>query len=175
MRTLQEKGYDLVYARFLLIHLADVADVLRRMAACLAPGGRVVVEDVDHSGVLTHPPDPAHSRYNQLFDELITRRGGDATIGLKLPQLLRQAGLSEVGLQVVQPAFITGQVKHVHAVTLTSISESLVAEGMVSAQDARTLHAEMTRYADDKTTIVTWPRIVQAWGRLPASDAVTPR
>lgn len=174
MRTLQEKGYDLVYARFLLIHLADVADVLRRMAAYLAPGGRVVVEDVDHSGVLTHPPDPAHSRYNQLFDELITRRGGDATIGLKLPQLLRQAGLSEVGLQVVQPAFITGQVKHVHAVTLTSISESLVAEGMVSAQDARTLHAEMTRYTDDETTIVTWPRIVQAWGRLPASDAVTP-
>jgi SAM-dependent methyltransferase len=138
VRTLQEKGYDLVYARFLLIHLADVADVLRRMAACLAPGGRVVVEDVDHSGVLTHPPDPAHTRYNQLFDELISRRGGDANIGLKLPELLRQAGLDGVGLRLVQPAFMTGPVKHVHAVTLTSISESLVAEGMVSAQDART-------------------------------------
>jgi hypothetical protein len=56
----------------------------------------------------------------------------------------------------------------------TASEEVLVAEGMVSAQDARTLHAEMTRYADDETTIVTWPRIVQAWGRLPASDAVTP-
>lgn len=92
VRTLQGEGYDVVYARFLLIHMADVADVLRLMAACLAPGGTVVVEDVDHSGVLTHPPDPAHTRYNQLFDELITRRGGDATIGLKLPELLRQAG-----------------------------------------------------------------------------------
>jgi collagenase-like PrtC family protease len=56
----------------------------------------------------------------------------------------------------------------------TASEEVLVAEGMVSAQDARTLHAEMMRYADDETTIVTWPRIVQAWGRLPASDAVTP-
>ena len=74
----------------------------------------------------------------------------------------------------MQPAFMTGQVKHVYAVTLTSVSESLVAEGMVSAEDARTLHAEMTRYADDDTTIVTWPRIVQAWGRLPAGGAVTP-
>jgi SAM-dependent methyltransferase len=168
VRTLQGEGYDVVYARFLLIHMADVADVLRLMAACLAPGGTVVVEDVDHSGVLTHPPDPAHIRYNRLFDELITRRGGDASIGLKLPELLRQAGLGGVGLRIVQPAFMTGPVKHVHAVTLTSVSESLVAEGMVSAQDARTLHAEMTRYADDETTIVTWPRIVQAWGRLPS-------
>jgi SAM-dependent methyltransferase len=138
VRTLQGEGYDVVYARFLLIHMADVADVLRLMAACLAPGGMVVVEDVDHSGVLTHPPDPAHTRYNQLFDELISRRGGDANIGLKLPELLRQAGLDGVGLRLVQPAFMTGPVKHVHAVTLTSISESLVAEGMVSAQDART-------------------------------------
>ena len=166
--------------------MADVADVLRLMAACLAPGGMVVVEDVDHSGVLTHPPDPAHTSYNQLFDELISRRGGDANIGLKLPELLRQAGLGGVGLRLVQPAFMTGPVKHVHAVTLTSISESLVAEGMVSAQDARTLHAEMTRYADDKTTIVTWPRIVQAWagsrrptrslrGDVDGVDAARPR
>ena len=48
-----------------------------------------------------------------MFDELITRRGGDANIGLKLPELLRQAGLGEVGLRIVQPAFMTGPVKHV--------------------------------------------------------------
>jgi hypothetical protein len=59
------------------------------------------------------------------------------------------------------------------AVTLSSVTDSLVAEGMVSAEDAGTLHADMTRYADDHTTIVTWPRIVQAWGRLPAGDTVT--
>jgi hypothetical protein len=70
---------------------------------------------------------------------------------------------------------MTGQVKHVHAVTLTSITESLVAEAMISPEDAKSLHAEMTRYADDHTTIVTWPRIIQAWGRLPADGNVTPR
>ena len=115
-RALQGEGYDVVYAPFLLIHLADVADALRRMAACR---------------------------------------------------------LGEVGLRIAQPAFMTGPVKHVHTVTLTSISESLVAEGMVPARDARTLHADMTRYADDETTIVTWPRIVQAWGRLPATGAAS--
>jgi tRNA A58 N-methylase Trm61 len=36
------------------------------------------------------------------------------------------------------------EVEGVGNVTLTSISESLVTEGMVSAQDARALHAEMT-------------------------------
>jgi hypothetical protein len=49
-----------------------------------------------------HPPDPAHTRYNQMFDALLARRGGDANIGLKLPELPRQAGLGEVGLRIVQ-------------------------------------------------------------------------
>ena len=50
----------------------------------------------------TRPPDPAHTRYIQLFDALITRRGGDANIGLKLPELLRQAGLGEMGPRIAQ-------------------------------------------------------------------------
>jgi ubiquinone/menaquinone biosynthesis C-methylase UbiE len=91
VRTLQGEGYDVVYARFLLTHLPDPAAVLARMAACLAPGGRVVVEDVDHDGVACEPPSPAYARYKQLYGQLMGRRGGDLRIGLKLPRLLRQA------------------------------------------------------------------------------------
>ena len=172
VRTLQEQGYDVVYARFLLIHMADVADVLRRMAGCLAPGGMVVVEDVDTAG-------SSRTRRTRRTPAQPVVRRADHPPRRRCQHRAEASGAAAagwaggVGLRIVQPAFMTGPVKHVHAVTLTSISESLVAEAMVSVQDARTFHAEMTRYADDETTIVTWPRIVQAWGRLPASNAVT--
>jgi SAM-dependent methyltransferase len=38
-------SYDLVHSRFLLMHLDDPADALRRMAAALRPGGWFVAEE----------------------------------------------------------------------------------------------------------------------------------
>ena len=52
-------AYDVVYARFLLQHLSEPVDMLRRMWAAARPGGRVIVEDPDFDGWCCHPPLPA--------------------------------------------------------------------------------------------------------------------
>src|SRR5262245_44073679 len=41
----EEPAYDLVYARFLLSHLAQPDQAVRRLAGAARPGGVVVVED----------------------------------------------------------------------------------------------------------------------------------
>ena len=41
--------YDLVHSRLLLMHLSDPAEVLRRMAAALRPGGWLVAEEPDNA------------------------------------------------------------------------------------------------------------------------------
>jgi SAM-dependent methyltransferase len=166
VRTLQGDGYDVVYARFLLTHMPDPAAVLARMAACLKPGGKLVVEDIDHGRVVCEPPSPAYARYTELYEELIGRRGGDLRIGLKLLRLLRQAGAGEVELHIVQPAFTSGPAKHAHVVTLDSITDALQAEGMATAAEVAALRADMLRFDQAKDTVVTFPRIIQAWGRL---------
>ena len=43
-------AYDLVYARFILSHLPDRPAVLARIGQALAPGGTVVLEDIDFGG-----------------------------------------------------------------------------------------------------------------------------
>ena len=40
--------YDLVYARFLLAHLPDIAAAIRSWTAALAPGGVLVLEETEH-------------------------------------------------------------------------------------------------------------------------------
>jgi 2-polyprenyl-3-methyl-5-hydroxy-6-metoxy-1,4-benzoquinol methylase len=47
--------FDLVYARFLLTHLADPAEAVARLVARLEPGGVLVVEDIDCSGHFLPP------------------------------------------------------------------------------------------------------------------------
>jgi SAM-dependent methyltransferase len=48
-------AYDVVYARFLLQHLSEPVDLLRRMWAAVRSGGLVMVEDPDFDGWCCHP------------------------------------------------------------------------------------------------------------------------
>ncbi|TIM59856.1 MAG: methyltransferase domain-containing protein, partial [Mesorhizobium sp.] len=60
-------GAALVYIRFVLTHLARPEDVLARAKAALAPGGVLIVEDIDYAGQFCDPPCPAVDRYCELF------------------------------------------------------------------------------------------------------------
>ena len=55
--------FDLVHARLLLEHLPERDAVLAGFVHALAPGGWVVVEDLDWATAsVTDPPSPVHAR-----------------------------------------------------------------------------------------------------------------
>lgn len=56
---LEDGAFDLVHARYVLEHLPAREAALRRMVAALAPGGWLLVEDVDFQ--LPIAADPAHN------------------------------------------------------------------------------------------------------------------
>ncbi|HYZ09196.1 MAG TPA: hypothetical protein VE709_11580 [Pseudonocardiaceae bacterium] len=60
------RPYDLRYARFLLSHVADPQRVVSGLAAVIAPGGKVIVEDVDFTGPFCFPRSYAYTRCVQL-------------------------------------------------------------------------------------------------------------
>src|ERR1043166_5718672 len=53
---LPSESFDLVYCRFLLLHLTDPAAALKEMRRILKPGGIVVCEDGDLSTAGSEPP-----------------------------------------------------------------------------------------------------------------------
>src|SRR5215470_14870857 len=92
VEDLAESGFDLAYARMLLMHLRDPAGVAGSMVAAVRPGGIVVVEDLNFSGSFTYPSCPAYDRRVGWYRETVRRRGGDADLGPRLPGLLSSAG-----------------------------------------------------------------------------------
>ena len=52
-------SYDLVYARLLLTHLREPLAMVQRMVRATRPGGVIVVEDLDHAAIFSHPACPA--------------------------------------------------------------------------------------------------------------------
>jgi SAM-dependent methyltransferase len=159
-----EAQYDLVYARFLLTHLHDPAQVVQHVLRALRPGGTMIVEDIEISAAFAYPPCPALDRHVQLYKAVVERRGGDPDIGPKLPGLLRASGVKDIHLGVVQPAFLTGEGKTIHQLTMENIAAAVIDEGFATRAEVDTVNAELALLADDPDSIVSLPRIFQVWG-----------
>jgi SAM-dependent methyltransferase len=72
---------DLVHSRFLLMHLDDPADALRRVAAALRPGGWLVAGEPDND--VAGSVDPAHPLRNSSMPALAS--GSSSPRSLALP------------------------------------------------------------------------------------------
>jgi SAM-dependent methyltransferase len=159
--------FDVVYARFLLTHLADPSGAVAACYGHLRPGGLVIVEDVDFSGHFTYPECSAFQRYHGLYCTVVRRRGGDPNIGLRLPSLLIEGGFENVELAVVQPVGTQGEVKLINPITMDNIAEAVLGDGLAPRQEIDAIVQELYEFAANPRTVAGLPRVVQAWGRRP--------
>ena len=163
-------GFDVVYVRFLLTHLVDPAAACRRIAAALRPGGTAIVEDVDFRGSFCHPDSPAYRRFCDIYVATALARGGDPSIGRRLPELLRAAGFAQIRTWAAQPVGVApegteGAVKRVSPLTLENIADAAVAEGVAARPELTALTEELHRLAADPHTLMSASRIVQVAAR----------
>jgi SAM-dependent methyltransferase len=156
--------FDVVYARFVLCHLAHPHIALRHLIDVVAPGGLLMVEDVDISGAFCYPPSAAFQRCGELFERAMRSTGGDPNIGRRLPLLLRAAGLDGVGMHITQPAGWNGDVKRIQAITLAATRHAILAAGLASPEEVDAVVDQLHALAERDDTIVTVARIVQSWG-----------
>jgi ubiquinone/menaquinone biosynthesis C-methylase UbiE len=157
--------FDIVYARFLLSHLNQPENCLAAMLMACLPGGTIVIEDTDFAGSFCYPSCAAYDRYKKLYQELVQRRGGDSNIGPKLPAMLQRAGIQEVELNVIQPAHIYGEGKLMAPLTMTRISDTLIAESLATEDEVQQILAELNHAVADCETVMSLPRIFQVWGK----------
>ena len=162
--------FDLAYARFLLSHLNEPEKCLAAMVEACAPGGTIVIEDTDFAGSFSYPISEAYKRYKELYQQLVQRRGGDSNIGPQLLAMMRNAGVQELQLNVIQPAHIRGEGKSMAPLTMSRISDALIAERLATPDEVQQILTELNRVAADSETLLSLPRIFQVWGKRGGVD-----
>ena len=156
--------YDFVYARFLLSHLREPDAAIRRARAVLRPGGILAVEDVDFRGHFCHPECPAFDRYVELYRRTAIGRGVDPLIGPRLPELLESGGFANVRLKVVLPTFRIGYGKRIALLTMNAIRQAVITGGLAGPVEVDRILVALQQFTEDPRTIMSLPRIFQAWG-----------
>src|SRR3954471_5677682 len=105
---LPRNSFDLVYCRFLLLHLKEPASCLREMRAVLKPGGIIVVEDGDLASATSVPPGPMDA-FATLFGRLGPTRGLNYSLATDLYHMVKLAGFPGVNVEIHQPAITDGE------------------------------------------------------------------
>ncbi len=159
-------SFDLVYCRFLLIHLADSRAGLAEMMRILKPRGILVCEDAEISSGCSHPP-TAINRFAELLPELGRRLGSNWDLGKELYQLVRDSGFHDVNVRVSQSAHTSGDGKRIMEWTVIEAGASLISQGLVDEKELEQVIKEMQWAANDEHVVVLLPKVFHVWGRKP--------
>jgi len=144
---LPETAFDVVFCRLVLCHLNEPGKSVEQMAGLLRPGGRLVLVDMDLRDIFTIP---SCEFYRAYLDECAipyeAKINVDYSVGLKLPQLAKDAGLNVDHVVADQPIFRDGPGKHLWEKTWTVALQRAVPEGVIGMERGMELIAGMERH-----------------------------
>jgi SAM-dependent methyltransferase len=159
--------YDVAYCRNLLQHLSRPVDVVRRMWEAVRAGGVVVLEDADFEGSFCFPPHAGFDFWVDRYQRVLRSYGGDPHSGRKLAAHLVAAGASSPQTRVVQRADLVGEPKSMPLLTIQATAEAMLDAAIATDQEIAWACDQLAALADDDSTLVGSPRIVQAWATRP--------
>jgi len=161
---LPPESFDLVYCRFLLIHLTDPHLALREMRGLLKPDGILVVEDGDLTSAGSQPPS-ALDAFADLWGRLGLARGLNYTLGRELFEMVLAAEFPSADMTFNQPVVARGETKRLLEWSVAEAGEAFVSAGLVTSEELDRILHEMRRVADDETVLALMPRMSQVWAR----------
>lgn len=161
---LAAESFDLVYCRFLLIHLTDPELALREMYDLLKPNGLLVCEDGDLTSAGSEPPSKLQD-FSHLFGHLGPKWGVDYSLGRRLFRMVLAANFSQPEITLNQPVFANGENKRLLELSVAEAGPAFVAAGLITNEELAQTLTEMQRLAEDETVLAIMPRMSQVWAR----------
>ena len=165
---LPRDSFDLVYCRFLLLHLTNPAACLREMRDVLMPGGMLVVEDGDLTAAHSVPPS-AIDCFADLFARLGPTRGLEYSMSRNLYHLVRAAGFPVADIEIHQPALTRGENRFLLKWSIEEAGPGCVAAGLISEDELQQTLGEMQRDTEDERLLILMPPMSQVWARKPVA------
>ena len=137
---LQKNYFDLVHARYVLMHLPEYELALQNMLACLKPGGWLVVEEPDFSAArpVAGKKEEIHAvkKVNRAIFRMFANLNMDYALGLQIPALFQKLGLTSISVENDAPlAPGNSKVANMMKMSATNLKEKYLATAEATNKD----------------------------------------
>ncbi|WP_161597592.1 class I SAM-dependent methyltransferase [Fluviispira multicolorata] len=154
--------FDLIHARFVLMHLPERIIVLERLISCLKPGGVIMISDSIDFNLETTSTSPYRKVMDACYSMLNVTFGLDIQWSRSMPHHFRQAGLQAIGAEVYFPSLdALSPAARFWKLTWDQIYDQMVRQNYI---DAVTL-AQAERAFIDSNYWELSAGMLTAWGR----------
>ena len=161
--------YDLVHARYVLLHLKEWEAVLKKLADSLKPGGWLFIEDPDLDEIMcdaaTEDVDRATiGRHFDAVKQMMNKFGMDMNFGSNTLRAFKDNGLESLKSESTSQVVFGGtQLAGIFRPSV-ELKDSLVAAGLVTGEDVD----DFTERTRKPTFVFRSMRTVFTLGRKPA-------
>jgi ubiquinone/menaquinone biosynthesis C-methylase UbiE len=167
---LAEKGgqFDIIYSRFMFVHLKDAPRAVRSMKQLMRKGGAVVIEELDHApdSWLCYPENQSVDTLREVYVTLVKKAGGDPFAGRKIYRMLVEESF-DARVECNSPCLLMG---HEPYNTLgwriaESLKPQILSYGLLSEQEYVKMHKDLKHLSTDNKSFVTYARFFSVIGR----------
>jgi len=164
---LPDESVDVSYSRWLMVYLNQLVKAMRAIYRALKPGGVMVCEEADASGVYAEPHCEAYTEMREIALEAGRKRGVSYEGGRWAHRWALEAGFELLYVDAYHPHYPKGPHKGFSRWTFVEAGEALVAAGMLVAEKLAALNEGMRRADEDPGTVVAHCRMHQLIARKP--------
>ncbi len=157
--------FDLIYIRFLLIHLPNPRDVIASLKPLLKANGRIIIEELILSTMQCEPANYWFDRHLNLYLNFYRQQDLDPDFGLKLYPSLTQAGFIVENIEHIQPCLYTSQLKNLTLLRLHECRLAYLQNGLSETQ-YKEMDAAFQQLCQDQSTVITAGILCHAEAKL---------
>jgi SAM-dependent methyltransferase len=162
--ALESSTYDIIHARFVLLHTSDLFRALDNIAQAVKPGGMVLLEEPDFRTAFPATGDAALDASMATVNAatLALVRTKDPGFALHLPSVLSERGFADIGAEVYLPFQPGGSIiPRIMMKSAIHLRGALTATGIASDADIDgylTATSDPQRWASYYATVSVWGR-----------------
>jgi SAM-dependent methyltransferase len=158
--------FDVVFCRFLLLHMDDPVKMVRRLAALTKPGGTLVAMDYVMDTVRVAPHHPVFARGIEILLGTLSGAGRPLDAGVRLGEWFRAAGLPMPHGTDMQGILEVSHADAMLAKVVAGFGAGAVKMGIASEQEIALLPDEIRSLAAKGEHLTHWPTVTAAWTRV---------
>jgi SAM-dependent methyltransferase len=160
--------FDIVFSRFMFVHLTDKIQALKSMINLTKKNGVVIIQELDNApGTwLSYPKKDCVEKLRSTYTALVKRMGGDPLAGRKLYKLFIDQGL-RTELECHSPCIVMNKTpfNELGWRIANSLKPAILSKKLMSESEFNKLILDLKVMTKDETCFVTYARFFNVIGK----------